>query len=77
MKYKILLFGSLVDVFGSQSYAMDVCDDTDALKQALLQQFPLLNQHRFNIAIDKKIISENTPISSTSEIALLPPFSGG
>ena len=32
---------------------------------------------KYRIAIDKKIITSNTAITETSDIALLPPFSGG
>jgi molybdopterin converting factor small subunit len=32
---------------------------------------------KYIIAVDKKVIQENTVISETSNVALLPPFSGG
>jgi molybdopterin synthase sulfur carrier subunit len=39
--------------------------------------FPAIAGAKFVIAVDKKVISENTILQGNSTIALLPPFSGG
>ena len=56
---------------------MEKAGDTDALIDILHAQYPQLKKSTFRIAVDKKIIAEKIEISDQSEIALLPPFSGG
>ena len=77
MQLNIILFGQLVDIIGSDKIIIEDVIDTDKLTNKLHQQFPGLNQSKYIIAVDKKIISENTTLSNNSTVALLPPFSGG
>jgi molybdopterin synthase sulfur carrier subunit len=74
---KILSFGSLTEFMKSDFIALENVKDTDELYVMLLKKYPQLKEKAFVISIDQKIISENTPITSSSEIAILPPFSGG
>ena len=77
MGIQILLFGSLVDVLGDKHIQLAQVKDTDTLRLALTSTYPSIRDTKFVISVDKKITVENTPIDTTSEIALLPPFSGG
>jgi len=77
MDIQILLFGSLVDVFGKKQLQLAQVNDTDTLRLALIATYPSIRDAKFVISVDKKITVENTAIDTTSEIALLPPFSGG
>ncbi len=77
MGIQILLFGSLVDVLGDKHIQLAQVKDTDTLRLALTSTYPSIRDLKFVISVDKKITVENTPIDTTSEIALLPPFSGG
>ena len=77
MDIQILLFGSLVDVFGKKHLQLAQVNDTDTLLLALIATYPSIKDAKFVISVDKKITVENTAIDTTSEIALLPPFSGG
>ena len=77
MALQILVFGSLAEEVGSKSIEMATAADTHTLLSLLLSTYPSLNGKTFAISIDKKIITENTPIHASAEIALLPPFSGG
>jgi molybdopterin converting factor small subunit len=56
---------------------LDAIIDTDQLRMELLKKYPLMTDKQFVIAVDKKIVLTNTAIHEKSEIALLPPFSGG
>jgi molybdopterin converting factor small subunit len=76
-KISIQLYGSLVDTINSSKLELYDVTDTDILKQKLSIEFPLLAKKEFAIAVDQKIIQTNTAIHPESEIALLPPFSGG
>jgi molybdopterin synthase sulfur carrier subunit len=77
METKIILFGSLLDDVGASSIDIILPHDTDSLLSLLQQQYPILNERKFLISVDRKIINGNTAITASSEIALLPPFSGG
>ncbi|MGV6828415.1 MAG: MoaD/ThiS family protein [Flavobacteriales bacterium] len=46
------------------------------LKETLINKYPSLKKINFQIAQNQEIVSLETPITGT-EIALLPPFSGG
>jgi sulfur-carrier protein len=73
----IQVFGQLTDVVGGSSCSIERVIDTASLQQALFARYPLLKQKKFMVAVDNKIVKENTPIGEAAYIALLPPFSGG
>jgi len=73
----IQVFGQLADIVGSSTCSIDHVADTASLQQMLFTKYPLLKQKKFMVALNNKIIKENTPIGEAAAIALLPPFSGG
>jgi len=73
----IFLFGQLKDIVCNSRLDLDDIADTDSLTKELKQRFPLLENMKFALSVDRKIISENTSLNPNCEIALLPPFSGG
>lgn len=77
MPVTLLLFGPLVDRMGSNHLLIDDMPDTAALMQHLHQRYPALATTKFAIAVDKKIVQENTSLNNNTTVALLPPFSGG
>ena len=72
----ILAFGQIAELCGSPRLEADV-PDTDALQTLLQARFPALHDRSYAIAVDQKTIQRNTPLHSSSVVALLPPFSGG
>jgi molybdopterin converting factor small subunit len=76
MTTQIIIFGQLTDITGD-SLTFDNVPDTNTLVQELHNRFPLLAKAKYVIAVDKKLVQSNTPLSSESTVALLPPFSGG
>lgn len=77
MVIKIILFGQLSDIAGSDSLVLNGVADTNRLQELLKQQYPALAASKYIIAVDKMVIRENTPLHENNIIALLPPFSGG
>lgn len=77
MKIRILCFGSIADITGKSE--IEICDakSTDEAKSQLENKFPKLREVSYVLAVDKKIISHNSPLNDNATIALLPPFSGG
>ena len=76
MSLHVILFGRLADIAGS-SVIVNAVADTDSLINALHKTYPALAESKYVIAVDKHVITSNTPLSEKSVVALLPPFSGG
>ncbi len=70
-------FGQLTDITGGPFVTIDPVADTDALQTLLHHLYPGLRHIKYIIAVDKKTIPANTTLTPLSEVALLPPFSGG
>lgn len=47
------------------------------LKNYLVQSYPKLADVYFNVAMNKNIVNDDMIVENQSEIALLPPYSGG
>ena len=76
MQVKIIIFGQLTDITGS-SVLLDNVTDTDNLVKTMNKLYPGLADKKYLVAVDKKIIAENSLLKENSTVALLPPFSGG
>jgi molybdopterin synthase sulfur carrier subunit len=72
----ILAFGQIAEFCGSPRLEADA-PDTDTLYTLLQARYPALRDRTYVIAVDRKTIGGNTPLNSSSVVALLPPFSGG
>jgi sulfur-carrier protein len=77
MSLKIILFGQMTDIAGSNILILQEVTDTQGLKEQLKKQYPALAASKYIIAVDKKLVQENIPLNENNIIALLPPFSGG
>jgi len=77
MRVKVLIFGQLTEITGLSEIHLKNVSDRDELVKMLNQQYPGLADSKYAIAVDKKVISQNTAFAENSTIALLPPFSGG
>jgi molybdopterin converting factor small subunit len=77
MRIKILLFGQLKEKLDADFIEIESMEDSDLLLAKLKSEFPVLSDISFRIAVDKILIAEKVVLSEKSEVALLPPFSGG
>jgi molybdopterin synthase sulfur carrier subunit len=74
---EVMFFGQLTDITGKARLDISNAVDTDALKEKLFLQYPALAEAKFRIAVNNKLVNENTLIPAGSKIVLMPPFSGG
>ncbi len=74
---KILAFGKIAEILQQDEIELSGSSDTLALREQLEAEFPALKGLDFKMAVNKKIASEKTNLDQATEIALLPPFSGG
>jgi molybdopterin synthase sulfur carrier subunit len=77
MDLQVMVFGQLTDITGSGMIGVQDVTDTNSLIAALKEKFPKLAGTKFAIAVDKKVIRENTVLNPASTVVLMPPFSGG
>jgi molybdopterin synthase sulfur carrier subunit len=77
MQVQIMFFGQLADITGTPELILHDITDTDTLQETLHQLYPALANTKYAIAMNKKTIQGNTILSGDTNIALLPPFSGG
>ena len=77
MNIKIILFGQLSDIAGGDSLVLKEVVDTNGLQEMLKKHYPALAASKYIIAVDKKLVQENTSLHENNSVALLPPFSGG
>ncbi len=76
-KISIRAFGMIAEKIGSGQIQLTGISTVEELRESLFEQFPGLKNMKFSIAINKQLASGNSLIPADSEIALLPPFSGG
>lgn len=74
---QIALFGQLAEKAGMQSIRIPDVADTDALLKELRKRHPALSDIPVILAVNRRTVTENTPIGQGDEVALMPPFSGG
>ena len=77
MEINLLAFGQITEITGKSTWKMTGIKDTNELIKNLEELFPVLVKSNYSIAVNKKVIQENTAITDKDTIALLPPFSGG
>lgn len=76
MHVTVVSFGKIADVLGSKRLSFEAVD-TDDLQKRLIESYPTLKNNVFAIAVNRQVVSVNTPLPEDAEVALLPPFSGG
>lgn len=77
METKVLLFGLIAEYCKNRVVTVSDVTNTDDILKQLSERFPKLSTMKFFISVDRRIIHANTKLNVESEVALLPPFSGG
>ncbi|MBK0379044.1 MoaD/ThiS family protein [Mucilaginibacter segetis] len=80
MQIKILAFGIAKDIFGSANINVELRNNAKAeeLKDLLEEKYPKLKQlASYMLAINNEYAQNDSPISITDEVAVIPPVSGG
>lgn len=77
MKITIMAFGRLAELINSGAVDIGQVSDTDQFKAYLEGRYPALIGANYSLTLNRKLIQENTRLDEHSEIAVMPPFSGG
>lgn len=75
-KMKVTFWGSFSD-FAPKEWDCPPVPDLSTLRELLHNRFPQLNQRPCIIAVNKQVKKDNSPLTETDEIAVMPPFAGG
>jgi molybdopterin synthase sulfur carrier subunit len=76
-KIRVLFFGRLKDIVGTNEIIASDIKDIEDLKRYLFEKFPKLKGEIFSIALNYEIIHTNENLKDNDEVALIPPVSGG
>jgi molybdopterin synthase sulfur carrier subunit len=79
-EYKVRCFGITKDILGGKEAVIKVTNGTSvsALRHELNTRYPqLLGLRSLYIAVNNEYAEDDKILSSTDEIALIPPVSGG
>lgn len=77
MEINLLSFGQVADITGKDSLKIPDIKNTNELNEFLAEAWPQLKSIKYSIAVNKKIVRENTQLHDQDTVAVLPPFSGG
>lgn len=77
MEINLLSFGQVADITGRDALKIPDVRNTNELSEFLTKAWPQLKSIKYSIAVNKKIIQENTELNQDDTVALLPAFSGG
>lgn len=72
---KLISFGKLKEILGSDLEFE--AENSEELLNHLNEKFPPLKDLKLRIAVNQKIVSENTEFKNNDVVALMPPYSGG
>lgn len=73
---EVQLFGLLAEAIGLQRVEVEAYS-THKLRDALVDQYPVLGALSFALAVDRVIVHHDIPLTGKEELAALPPFAGG
>ena len=77
MQVKVLFFGVLSEVAGSDIRHYQDVRSTEDLIHMILDEFPELEHYSYRLSLNNEIIETDMPLRDSDEVALLPPFAGG
>ena len=73
---RVLLFGVIAEKAGATEVEMAAAS-THALKGELERHIHGLDRMSYALAVDRRVVNDDVPLTGKEEIALLPPFAGG
>jgi molybdopterin synthase sulfur carrier subunit len=75
-RIKVLYFGPAPGITGTSAEIVTACD-TVSLRSKLLGKYPRLGGLPFVLALNCRILKEESSLKDNDTVAVLPPFEGG
>lgn len=78
-RIEVMYFGMLAEITGQTSEFWETTENLTvaAFRKEVVGRYPLLENKKFKVAVNKRIVEETAIIPQMGELALLPPFAGG
>lgn len=77
MEITVLLFGQAAELVASKQLTLTSVIDTNTAVSQLKSTYPQLASINFSVALNTKLLNENTTLNNGDVLAILPPYSGG
>jgi len=77
MVVKVLFFGILAEVTGTNCKHYSDVKSTGDLKLRIEDEFPEVVHYNFRISLNNVLIDNDLLLNDGDEVALMPPFAGG
>jgi len=76
VRIKVLYFGPAREITGTDSEEF-VAADTSSLRSMVLNKYPRMAALPFLLALNSRMLKEETFLKDNDIVAILPPFEGG
>jgi len=77
MEIKVLFFGVLAEVTGTNCKHYQKVKSIADLRMKIEDEFPEIVHYSFRISLNNELIDKESSLKYGDEVALLPPFAGG
>jgi molybdopterin converting factor small subunit len=77
MAVKVLFFGVLAEVAGTDCKFYEEVKSMGDLKIRIRDDFPEIEHYSYRISLNSEIINHEPLLKDNDEVALMPPFAGG
>jgi len=77
MEVKVLFFGVLAEVTGTNFKHFRDVKSIGNLKLRIQDDFPEVVHYNYRISLNNEIINNDPKLKDGDEVALMPPFAGG
>jgi len=77
MQVKVLFFGVLSEVAGTDCRFYREIRSINELKLRISDEFPEMPHYNYRVSLNNEIIDSNRTLSDNDEVAFMPPFAGG
>jgi sulfur-carrier protein len=77
MQVKVLFFGVLSEVAGTDCRHYSEVASINDLKMKILDEYPEIENYNYRVSLNNNIISNDPILNDNDEVALMPPFAGG
>ncbi len=77
MKVKVLFFGVLAEISGTECKHYTDVRSLGDLKLRLIDDFPEIAHYSYRISLNNELTDNDPSLKDGDELALMPPFAGG
>jgi sulfur-carrier protein len=77
MQVRVLFFGALTEVAGTDCRVYGDARSSDDLIHRIMDDYPEIAHFNYRTAVNNELIDGNRELSDGDEVALMPPFAGG